>query len=119
MKLPMDRVRVMGNIDMLAYELRREGKGMEFMDISLDDTTSSYKLLRCMHVALLCVQENANDRPTMLDVSSMLRNETKAMADPNRPAFSAKRNDGEESQSRLQVEICSVDDSTISEVVAR
>ena len=74
---------------------------MEFMDPSLDDTTSSYKLLRCMQIALLCVEENANDRPTMLDVSSMQRNETTPMAAPKRPAFSTKRNDNEEKRSGL------------------
>ncbi|XWS70371.1 hypothetical protein CRYUN_Cryun03dG0042400 [Craigia yunnanensis] len=56
------------------------------MDPSLDDTTSAYKLLRCMQIAQ-CVQENANDMPTMLEVSSMLRNETTPVATPKRPAF--------------------------------
>ncbi|XVE53689.1 hypothetical protein DITRI_Ditri03aG0022600 [Diplodiscus trichospermus] len=102
-----------------AYELWTEGKGMEFMDPSLDDTTSSHKLLKCMHIALLCVQENANDRPTMLDVSSMLRNETIVMAAPKRPAFSTKSKDDEGKRPELQSEICSVDDSRISEVVGR
>ncbi|XP_021809031.1 serine/threonine-protein kinase BRI1-like 1, partial [Prunus avium] len=48
-----------------AYELWKEGKGMEFMDPSLDDTHSLCKLMRCLQIALLCVQENANDRPSM------------------------------------------------------
>ncbi|XP_017981940.1 PREDICTED: putative cysteine-rich receptor-like protein kinase 20 [Theobroma cacao] len=102
-----------------AYFLWMEGKGLEFMDPSLDDRTSACKLVRCMQIALLCVQENANDRPTMLDVSSMLRNETAQMAAPKRPAFSTKSNEDEEKRPELQVAICSVDDSTISEVVAR
>ncbi|KAK6236905.1 hypothetical protein SCA6_012242 [Theobroma cacao] len=102
-----------------AYDLWMEGKGLEFMDPSLDDRTSACKLVRCMQIALLCVQENANDRPTMLDVSSMLRNETAQMAAPKRPAFSTKSNEDEEKRPELQVAICSVDDSTISEVVAR
>ncbi|XWS70370.1 hypothetical protein CRYUN_Cryun03dG0042300 [Craigia yunnanensis] len=102
-----------------AYDLWIEGKGLEFMDPSLDDRTSACKLMRCIQIALLCVQENANDRPTILDVSSMLKNETTQMAVPKRPAFSTKSNDNEEKRSELPVEICSVDDSTISEVVAR
>jgi hypothetical protein len=65
-----------------AYELWKEGKGMEFMDPSLDDTTSSCKLIRCMQIALLCVQENATDRPSMLEVSSMLKNETTTVTIP-------------------------------------
>ena len=89
------------------------------MDPTLDDTNSSCKLIRCTHIALLCVQENAIDRPSMLEVSSMLKNETVAVTIPKKPAFSTKRDEDDENNSRLQLEICSVDDSTISQVVAR
>ena len=92
---------------------------MEFMDPTLDDTTSSCKLIRCMQIALLCVQENAIDRPSMLEVSSMLKNETTFVTIPKKPAFSRKRDEGDKENTRLQLEICSVDDSTISQVVAR
>ena len=95
---------------------------MEFMDPTLYDTTSSCKLIRCMQIALLCVQENAIDRPSMLQVSSMLKNETIVVTNPKKPAFSTKRDEGDEKDSRLlalQLEIYSVDDLTITEVVAR
>ncbi|XP_017982562.1 PREDICTED: cysteine-rich receptor-like protein kinase 4 [Theobroma cacao] len=102
-----------------AYELWTEGTGMEFMDPTLDDTASSCKLLRCVQIALLCVQENANDRPTMLEVSSMLRNETTPVAIPKRPAFSTKHSEDERKKSNLQLEICSIDTSPITQVVGR
>uniref|UniRef100_A0A7N2L117 non-specific serine/threonine protein kinase n=1 Tax=Quercus lobata TaxID=97700 RepID=A0A7N2L117_QUELO len=105
-----------------AYELWKEGKGMEFMDPTLDDTTSSCKLIRCMQIALLCVQENAIDRPSMLEVSSMLKNETLVVTNPKKPAFSTKRDEGDEKDPKLQAlqqEIFSVDDLTITELVAR
>ena len=95
---------------------------MEFMDPTLDDTTSSCKLIRCMQIALLCVQENAIDRPSMLEVSSMLKNETIVVTNPKKPAFSTKRDEGYEKDSKLQAlqqEICLVDDLTITELVAR
>ena len=38
-------------------------------------------------MGLLCVQENANDRPTMTDVISLLSNETMPLQAPNQPAF--------------------------------
>jgi hypothetical protein len=65
----------------------KEGKGMEFMDSTLDDTLSSCKLITCMQIALLCVQENANDRPSMLEVSSMLKNEIAALTIPKKASF--------------------------------
>lgn len=57
----------------------------------------------------------------MSDVFSLLRNETTpTAAPPKRPAFSTKRNNGnEEQRPELQSDICSVYDSTISEVVGR
>jgi hypothetical protein len=92
---------------------------MEFMDSTLDDTLSSCKLITCMQIALLCVQEDANDRPSMLEVSSMLKNETAALTTPKKPAFSRKTNEEEKNKSTLQLEICSNNDATISELVAR
>ncbi|KAK9274513.1 hypothetical protein L1049_021762 [Liquidambar formosana] len=85
-----------------AYELLKDGKGMEFMDPSLDDAFSSCKLMTCMQVALLCVQEKPTDRPSMLEVSSMLKNETAAIAMPKRPAFSRKRDEDEGNNSTLE-----------------
>ncbi|WOG96682.1 hypothetical protein DCAR_0416018 [Daucus carota subsp. sativus] len=100
-----------------AYDLWKAGKGMEFMDPSLNDTTSSCKLLRCMQVALLCVQEKWAERPTMLDISSMLRNETEVIPIPERPAFST---DGNGEAMRFTAEdVMSVDIATISQVVPR
>ncbi|KAI6668333.1 hypothetical protein NL676_016186 [Syzygium grande] len=65
------------NLTLLDYakELWKDDKCMEYIDPSLDDSSSSCKLMRCMQVALLCVEENLEDRPSMLEVSSMLKNE--------------------------------------------
>ncbi|KAF5445440.1 hypothetical protein F2P56_034488 [Juglans regia] len=104
-----------------AYELWKEDKGMEFMDPSLDDNTLwSWKLIRCIQIALLCVQETAKDRPSMLEVSSMLKNESAALTIPKKPAFSRKTDeDQEEDKPILKQEICSDNNATISELVAR
>ena len=101
-----------------AYELWKQGKGMEFMDPSLDDTLSSCKLTKCIQIALLCVQENANDRPSMLEVSSMLKNENAAMAIPKKPAFSIRNEDQQRSNAQPDTS-SSVNDTTISELVGR
>ena len=103
-----------------AYELWKDGKSMEFMDPSLDDACSSCKLTRCMQVALLCVQENPADRPSMLEVDSMIKNETAAIAIPRRPAFAAKRDEVEaDGKSASGHEIGSVNVTTISQVLPR
>ena len=84
---------------------------MEFMDPALDDTLSKCKLLKCLQIALLCVEENANDRPSMLEVSSMLKNENSLVKIPKKPAFSLR--------SKAPSGTCSVNEITISEEVAR
>ncbi|GMN47163.1 hypothetical protein TIFTF001_016344 [Ficus carica] len=73
---------------MLVYEHTKRGnmkKEWSFSTPSLDDSSSSCKLIKCLQVALLCVQENPKDRPSMLEIYSMLRDETKAIATPKRP----------------------------------
>ncbi|KAG6628033.1 hypothetical protein CIPAW_15G172000 [Carya illinoinensis] len=101
-----------------AYDLWKSGKGMQFMDPSLDDTFSSCKLITCMQIALSCVQENAIARPSKLEVSSMLKGETAALAIPKKPAYS-KGNKDEEKRSEWQQDYCSINDVTVSEMLAR
>ena len=94
---------------------------MEFVDPSLDDTNSSCKLMRCMQIALLCVQHNANDRPSMLEVFSMLKSENKAIGSPQKPAFFTRRkNDqADENKARTGQDASSVNNVTISQVEGR
>ncbi|KAK9175685.1 hypothetical protein WN944_027692 [Citrus x changshan-huyou] len=104
-----------------AYELWKDGKGVELMDPSLDDTNSSWKLLTCLQVALLCVQENPNNRPSILEISSMLENENTAdIMTPKKPAsFSNKAYEDEQNKAMIGLEICSSNDVTISQLVGR
>ncbi|KAK4834913.1 hypothetical protein QYF36_002424 [Acer negundo] len=105
--------------DIEAYKLWKDDKGMDFMDPSLDDTFSSCKLMTCLQIALLCVQETPNDRPTMIEVFSMLKNEATCITIPKKPAFSRLTDENEQNKSAMHLEVCSVNDATISEVVAR
>ncbi|RDX58459.1 putative cysteine-rich receptor-like protein kinase 32, partial [Mucuna pruriens] len=102
-----------------AYELWREGRGVEFVDPSLDDTTSPCKIMRCMQVALLCVQENSEDRPSMLEVDSLLKNEGAAIGTPKMPAFSVKKHEDEEETSHSGIKLHSINDVTISQLAPR
>jgi len=46
---------------------------MELIDASLRNDPQINEILRCMHIALLCVQPDWADRPTMSDVLMMLK----------------------------------------------
>lgn len=50
-------------------------------------STSSTEILRCIHIGLLCVQNNMGDRPTMSDVSLMLSSISMTLDAPFQPAF--------------------------------
>ncbi|KAL6337948.1 hypothetical protein AAG906_005911 [Vitis piasezkii] len=76
------------NLAGYAWELWKEGTSLQLVDPMLEDFHSSTQMLRCIHIALLCVQESAADRPTMSTVISMLTNETVPLPNPNLPAFS-------------------------------
>jgi hypothetical protein len=57
------------------------------VDPSLNESFSEDEVLRCVHAGLLCVEENADDRPTMYSVISMLTNKIKVDVLPKKPAY--------------------------------
>ncbi|KAF3451654.1 hypothetical protein FNV43_RR07750 [Rhamnella rubrinervis] len=75
-----------------AWNLWNEGKVMELMDPSLKQSCAANEFMRYVHIGLLCVQEDAYDRPTMSSVVLMLTTETISLSKPQRPAFSVGRN---------------------------
>ncbi|XP_038678979.1 putative receptor-like protein kinase At4g00960 [Tripterygium wilfordii] len=48
---------------------------------------SRSEMIRCFHIALLCVQENEASRPTMASVVLMLSSSSVSLSAPLRPAF--------------------------------
>ncbi|XAR65599.1 Non-specific serine/threonine protein kinase [Bertholletia excelsa] len=73
------------------WQLWDEGKGLELMDPLLTESCDLDEFLRYMHIGLLCVQEDAYNRPTMSLVVVMLKSETVTLSQPERPAFSVGR----------------------------
>ncbi|VAH56021.1 unnamed protein product [Triticum turgidum subsp. durum] len=102
-----------GFINLLGYawQLWEEGKWIDLVDASLIFDSHS-KIRRCINIALLCVQENAVDRPTMGDIVSMLSNETMILAEPKQPAYINVRVGNEETSTAL--ESYSINDVSIS-----
>ena len=75
-------------------------------------------MMRCINIALLCVQENAVDRPTMSEVVAMLSSDTVALFEPKHPAYFHVRVGVEEASSSV-VESSDVNDVTISALHGR
>ncbi|XP_038710343.1 receptor-like serine/threonine-protein kinase SD1-8 isoform X4 [Tripterygium wilfordii] len=98
-----------------AWRLWREGKGLELIDQSVGESYSPNEVLRCIQVALLCVQERAEDRPTMASAVLMLSSESAAMPQPKKPGFCLGRNPIESSSSSSkQDESYSVNQVTVT-----
>ncbi|KAG4167270.1 hypothetical protein ERO13_A13G185000v2 [Gossypium hirsutum] len=107
------------NLNLLeyAYELWKLGRGAEFFDASLDDSSSSCKLITCMQLALLCVQENPADRPSMVEVFTILKNKSSvAISVPKQPAYSTTR---DERKDIGRKKVFSVNGASITQVEPR
>ncbi|KVI10416.1 Apple-like protein [Cynara cardunculus var. scolymus] len=65
-------------------------RSMELIDASLAESCDSFEVLRSIKVGLLCVQQNAGDRPNMPSVVMMLGGEG-ALPQPKQPAFFMER----------------------------
>ncbi|XP_062086978.1 uncharacterized protein LOC133793695 [Humulus lupulus] len=97
-----------------AWQLWSECRAMELVDEAiLGDLCSSSEVMRCIHVGLLCVQDHAEDRPTMPEVVFMLSNETHC-PNPKQPVLTVRS-----SQRQQMLSTCSVDEATISIVEGR
>ncbi|KAI3786334.1 hypothetical protein L1987_39937 [Smallanthus sonchifolius] len=69
-----------------AWTLYNEGRSMELIDASLSESFNPPEVLRSIQLGLLCVQQNARDRPNMSSVVLMLSSEG-ALQQPKQPAF--------------------------------
>ena len=69
----------------------KEGNAKDLADSSIMDTCSLDEVILCIHVALLCVQENPDYRPVMSSVMSALDNGSTTLPTPNRPAYLVQR----------------------------
>lgn len=94
---------------------------MELVDPSLGDVYSSSEVMRCIQVGLLCVQEQAEDRPTLSSVLLMLSSETATMPRPKQPGFCLGRTPVEAGSfsSGKQEESCTVNHVTVTMLEAR
>lgn len=75
---------------MQAWMLHNEERMLELVDPYLVDSYYISEVLRSVHVGLLCVQQNPEDRPNMSTVIMMLSNEG-ILPLPKHPGFFTER----------------------------
>ncbi|XP_031260492.1 putative receptor-like protein kinase At4g00960 [Pistacia vera] len=112
--------RLLNLIGYVTWLLWNEEKGLELIDPGIEDASRTpNEVLTCIHVGLLCVQDQATDRPTMSDVVSMLTNESLLLPAPKQPAFYISDTTKVPEISEINSENCSTNNVTISEMEAR
>lgn len=117
--------------DFLSYAWKnwRNGTPVALLDpiLSGDSSYNRNEVIKCIHIGLLCVQEEAEQRPTMASVVLMLNSYSVTLPAPHQPAFFAASkteslpgmdmDEFDKSTSKLMT--VSVDDSSITEVHPR
>ncbi|KAL4310897.1 hypothetical protein GQ457_01G041580 [Hibiscus cannabinus] len=74
-----------------AWKSWKEGTALNLADPTLGDGSRT-EIMRCIHIALLCVQENIAARPTMASVALMLNSFSTTLELPSQPAFLMQSN---------------------------
>ncbi|KAJ6770505.1 RECEPTOR-LIKE SERINE/THREONINE-PROTEIN KINASE SD1-8 [Salix purpurea] len=75
-----------------------KGTPSELIDECLAESSNSSDIIRCIHVALLCVQQRPEDRPNMSAVVLILGSEI-PLPQPKQPGFFMGENAHEQSTS--------------------
>ncbi|XVE87883.1 hypothetical protein DITRI_Ditri19aG0024300 [Diplodiscus trichospermus] len=100
------------------WELWKDDRAMEVVDSALGDSYPADEFLKCIQIGLLCVQEQAADRPMMSTVVFMLSNQT-VLPYPKQPAFIVKKAHKGDGIWSSEGTSNSVNDATVTMVQAR
>ncbi|XP_021294093.1 cysteine-rich receptor-like protein kinase 10 isoform X2 [Herrania umbratica] len=74
-----------------AWQLWNDGRGLELIDSNIADGCPIDDVVRWIHIALLCVQDDPALRPTMSSVILMLGSRSVNLPQPSSPPYSAAR----------------------------
>ncbi|XP_052183229.1 cysteine-rich receptor-like protein kinase 44 isoform X2 [Diospyros lotus] len=109
--------------DLLSFAWRnwRAGTTRSLIDPTLIATSNSIQdMIKCIHLGLLCVQEDVAERPTMASVVLMLNNVSVSLPQPSEPAFFVRREfDPTRTESSSQSNNASLNTVSITELYPR
>ncbi|PWZ32436.1 Receptor-like serine/threonine-protein kinase SD1-8 [Zea mays] len=74
-----------------AWMLWREGRSMELLDEALGGSFHHSRALRCIQLALLCVEAQPRNRPLMSSVVTMLASDNAVLPEPSEPGVNPGR----------------------------
>ncbi|CAL5200787.1 unnamed protein product [Lathyrus oleraceus] len=100
-----------------AWKLWKEGRPIKLIDKNIGESCFISQILHCVHVSLLCVQQNPEDRPIMSSVILMLVSEFD-LAEPKQPGFLLKDSSEADSSTSKHL-LSSANEITITLLEAR
>ncbi|GLT37755.1 hypothetical protein SLA2020_120560 [Shorea laevis] len=101
-----------------AWRLLREGNPLELAAESLGESCNPSEVTRCIHIGLLCVQQNPEDRPTMSSVVLMLGSEIE-LPQPKQPGFLLEKTAPDTDTSTSKHDSTTVNEITITTLQGR
>ncbi|CAO2203500.1 unnamed protein product [Urochloa humidicola] len=103
-------------LNLLGYtwNLWEEGRWLELVEASMSKEMHAAEARRYINIALMCVQENADDRYTTSDVVAALNSESVVLPEPKHPAYFNLRV-SKADKSTTVVESCSLNDITVTQ----
>ncbi|CAD6223546.1 unnamed protein product [Miscanthus lutarioriparius] len=87
------------NIAGYAWRQWNEDKAAELIDPVIRASCSVRQVLRCIHIALLCVQDHADERPDIPTVILMLSSDSSSLPNPRPPTLMLRGREIESSKS--------------------
>ncbi|KAL1201611.1 Cysteine-rich receptor-like protein kinase 10 [Cardamine amara subsp. amara] len=108
-----------------AWTLWSTGTPLEVVDPAIVDNCQRSEVIRCVHIGLLCVQEDAAERPTMSNIVLMLTSNTVTLPVPRQPGLFFQSRvgkdplDTDQSSTTSKSLIGSVDGASITDVYPR
>uniref|UniRef100_A0A453AK75 Protein kinase domain-containing protein n=2 Tax=Aegilops tauschii TaxID=37682 RepID=A0A453AK75_AEGTS len=105
------------SLTVYSWNMWNEGKTGDLPDSSIMGNSSPDEVLLCIHVPLLCVQENLDDRPHMSSIVFVLENGSTSLPTPNCPAYFARQG-AQMEQIRNDIQT-STNSCTLSEIDGR
>ncbi|RID78494.1 hypothetical protein BRARA_A01318 [Brassica rapa] len=81
----MDKTSNAGNLVNNAWRLWRNVSPLELVDPAIGRNYQTNEVTRCIHIALLCVQDNPDDRPMLSTIILMLTSNTITLPLPRLP----------------------------------
>ncbi|KAI8562777.1 hypothetical protein RHMOL_Rhmol03G0061600 [Rhododendron molle] len=110
------------NLLSYAWKLWREGMPLDLLDPTLEGSYARNEVTRCIHIALLCVQDDPDARPSMATIVLMLNSYSVTLSFPQQPRFLGHNGIGSNIVPELQSDQLiewTVNEVSISEVEPR